>query len=268
MDVGALSNAGLELFCSNIAYAKNSKTALLSLPAELRDQIWRLALVGELQDQQQYFNERMARQGRARLDRGEHFLENLLGMWLYPDIDQHFSPRPPIFVNACGQLKKEAEFILYTDVMVFMEQSLCAQNHEFELGGQFWRYLKAHEVSALSAESQFRIDGRIQRMGIRQGPDLEPLIGTIEQTAAALQYERAGIVTFAEDCGISDKIWTAGENMAQLGIERKEGWLVVPSPVPRGRRSMRKRYAAAVRKGRDRENLKVFVESGPMQDDL
>lgn len=133
VEADALSTADLEAFSRRFIYLRNfNMSPLLRLPAEVRNQIWELVLIDDLQDQQQHWAAEV-----QEIRNGDRHKQIMYGLgnvssshlrtlaavqyrmdWLHK---LRFWPRLPIMFSVCRQLKHEAVSVFFAKVMVLIE---------------------------------------------------------------------------------------------------------------------------------------------------
>ncbi|GIZ46755.1 hypothetical protein CKM354_000986800 [Cercospora kikuchii] len=120
----------LESLTLHLNTLKNSKSPLFRLPAELRNRIWRTALIEDIQDQ-------VADTGHLRAKEKHDCM-----FWtdIFGPFEVSIPITPPPFLNACRQLKLEVEPMLFRDIMVFEEYDVVLKQ---------WKTLEPYHLGSL-----------------------------------------------------------------------------------------------------------------------
>lgn len=223
---GNLSISELENSSRRLIEIRNSKTPLLRLPGELRNRIWRMALIEDIRYRHAAFEEdaeSTTQEKRAngptgctkaaltirkisdrRVLRGDSFSSILQDSVAHPEPTM---VALPTFFNASRQMKTEIESILYHEIMVWEEY-----DHLFRT----WKVLLPHQMGSLldtrklgmpilKLYKELRSDGSKTFVDIDFGT--AQILGPNKYAPA----RRGGMVRFAAELELENLTWAIGK---------------------------------------------------------
>ena len=178
-----------------------SQSPLLRLPGELRNAIWRMSLIKDIEHQV------------ATLSGGKPVrLSNLQApnpytctSWsctsqLHGSLDQI---SPPQFLGACRQMKLEIESILYSEIMIFEEYDNVLKK---------WKVLQPYQLGSLFDTRKFGLPlFSTHHVCKPRGEGARQVVEKDERgERSSLMHLRKGMVSFAVELGLESLEWRLG----------------------------------------------------------
>lgn len=191
-ELNDMSFQDLDILRRRVTSAQNIKNPLLRLPAELRNRIWRLACLADLEKQLNIIDT------RAEI---EQFSSSVR------ESTPSLKLRPPYFLNACRQMKQDVEDVLYNDIMVW---------EEYLHQSKKWRKLNPEEVSVLLS---FRSpDGPELKVDSEVSKTPGGLIVRVNDTRLNSSHYRIGVIRLAKDLGRLAISWNIGRGSSNVAL--------------------------------------------------
>ncbi|GIZ46756.1 hypothetical protein CKM354_000986900 [Cercospora kikuchii] len=232
---GNLSVSELETASCRLIEIRNSKTPLFRLPGELRNRIWRMALIEDIRAQEEMYKEKAQEIEQERREGSGHVYEVVVSSYCHRSwfpvssnkrqgVGDFSTTRsyfgqfhrlqetivPPTFFNACRQMKNEVEPILYSHIMVWQEYDRILRR---------WKTLQPHQTSGLFRARQNGLPLLKAHHGCCHLIRKEDFEASESPEVLRYAHVRKGIVRFAEELegidswlspGQKDLVWTIG----------------------------------------------------------
>ncbi|WPA99631.1 uncharacterized protein RHO25_004249 [Cercospora beticola] len=221
----ALSLSELETASCRLIEIRNSKTPLFRLPGELRNRIWRMALIEDIRSQHETFRDEAVSIAQERKEKalttgtstaailrevadrrafGDDHVGNIFKDMMFQREIKIIAL--PTFHNTTRQMKTEVESILYNEVMIWDEYDHLFRTWKqllpYQMGGLF--NIRKHGVPLLKLRKEYRAN------------DIKTLVvvgfGTT-RTFDPRRYppaRRGGRVRFAEELKLENLGWSIG----------------------------------------------------------
>lgn len=190
-ELDGMSFKDLDTLRLRVTEAQNLKNPLLRLPAELRNRIWHLACVEDLELQINHSETRavIAATSNSRDDTPLPALH------------------PPSFLSACHQIKHEAAGVLYDEIMIWQEYI-----HRSDA----WKKLKPKAITALFHIRS--VDGAELMIDREISKDPEQLVMNTAKHASP--GYRVGVVFLPNEMGHRAVSWNIGRGYSNLAMLR------------------------------------------------
>ncbi|PPJ58392.1 hypothetical protein CBER1_08092 [Cercospora berteroae] len=191
---------------------ENSGSPLLRLPGELRNAIWRMALVQDIEHQVATLSGgRPARPSNLQAPNPNTCTSWGWSSQLHGSLDQI---RPPQFLNACRQTKLEIESILYTEIMIFEEYDNVLKK---------WKVLEPYQLGSLFDTRRFGLPlFSTHHVCKPRGETARQVIEKDQKgERSTLMHLRKGMVRFAEELGLESLEWRLGpSHLIDVEVQR------------------------------------------------